>query len=199
MSTLIVFDHPYGTQASENEPHNRSFCAALCKACVAALEAKGEQVQVVDLHAEGFNPVMSAEELTLWRAGKPVSEQVARYQDMVRAADRVVFVFPIWWELMPAMTKGFIDKVYAKGTLYDQGEKGMKTFIPNTEIVLMTVMGTPTFAYKLIFGNPLVKAVKRGMCKKTGIKSFKWIPYSAVDKMSLEERQKLLSEVGERL
>ena len=41
MNNLIVFDHPYGTQASEDEPHNRSFCAALCKSVVNMLQARG--------------------------------------------------------------------------------------------------------------------------------------------------------------
>ena len=80
MNNLIVFDHPYGTQASEDEPHNRSFCAALCKSVVNMLQARGEKVIVLDLQAEGFDPVMSAEELALWRKGIPVNKQVASYQ-----------------------------------------------------------------------------------------------------------------------
>lgn len=47
MNNLIVFDHPYGTQASEDEPHNRSFCAALCKSVVNMLQARGEKVIVL--------------------------------------------------------------------------------------------------------------------------------------------------------
>lgn len=197
MNNLIVFDHPYGTQASEDEPHNRSFCAALCKSVVNMLQARGEKVIVLDLQAEGFDPVMSAEEFALWRKGIPVNKQVASYQQCVREADRLIFVFPIWWELMPAMTKGFIDKVYAKDVLYKQekGLLGMKTLIPNCEVILMTPLGTPTLLYKLIFGKPVVNAIQRGLCMKTGIKKFRWLAYSNMDALSFEQRQKLLSSI----
>ena len=197
MNNLIVFDHPYGTQASEDEPHNRSFCAALCKSVVNMLQARGEKVIVLDLQAEGFDPVMSAEELALRRKGIPVNKQVASYQQCVREADRLIFVFPIWWELMPAMTKGFIDKVYAKDVLYKQekGLLGTKTLIPNCEVIFMTPLGTPTLLYKLIFGKPVVNAIQRGLCMKTGIKKFRWFAYSNVDALSFEQRQKLLSSI----
>lgn len=197
MNNLIVFDHPYGTQASEDEPHNRSFCAALCKSVMNMLQARGEKVIVLDLQAEGFDPVMSAEEFALWRKGIPVNKQVASYQQCVREADRLIFVFPIWWELMPAMTKGFIDKVYAKDVLYKQekGLLGMKTLIPNCEVILMTPLGTPTLLYKLIFGKPVVNAIQRGLCMKTGIKKFRWLTYSNMDALSFEQRQKLLSSI----
>lgn len=219
MNNLIVFDHPYGIQASENEPHNRSFCAALCKALRHSLQANGDTVDVIDLHADGFNSVMSAEELVQWRAGIPMNGQVADYQRRFMEADRVIFIFPIWWMLMPAMTKGFIDKVYTKNILYHQepsvrGQQnglkntqgnhhqqqgkslsGMRTFVPDCEIVMMTVMGAPPFLYKLVFGQPVVKAIQKGLCWKTGIKKFRWIPYSGVDKMTPQQRQKLLGEV----
>ncbi len=197
MNNLIVFDHPYGIQASENKPHKRSFCAALCKSLVSLFEARGEDVKVLDLYADGFDPVMSAEELALWRKGVSVNEQVSFYQQCVREADRLIFIFPIWWELMPAMTKGFIDKVYAKDILYKQekGLLGMKTLIPNCEVILITPLGTPTFLYKLIFGKPVVNAIQRGLCVKTGIKKFRWLAYSDVDALSLEQRQKLLSDI----
>lgn len=56
-------------------------------------------------------------------------------------------------------------------------------------------MGTPTPAYRLIIENPIAKAIARGMCCKTGIAKFRWVPYSDVDKLSEEQRAKLLSEV----
>lgn len=197
MKNLIVFDHPYGIQASENEVHNRSFCAALCKSVVGKLRARGEEVDIIDLIADGFNPVMSAQDLKSWRKGEPMDDQVADYQRRLKACDRVIFIFPIWWELMPAATKGFLDKVYAKDILYKSGEGrfGMQTVIPDTEVVVLSTMETPTFAYKLLFGKPVVKALETSFKFKTGIKSFRWIPFSGMSKMSLEERQKLLRDV----
>ena len=195
---VIVFDHPYTAKACENVRHHRSFSAALCKAIIEKLEARGEEVDLIDLHADEFDPVMSGDELALWRKGEPMNAQVKNYQDRLSQANRIIFIFPIWWELMPAMTKGFLDKVYAKNILYTQ-EKGsfkMHTRLnPNTEIVVVTTMGTPKLLYKLVFSKPVIKAMKLGMCLKTGLKHFKWLPYSHVDELTLEQRQSLLATV----
>ncbi len=84
---------------------------------------------------------------------------------------------------MPAATKGFLDKVYAKDILYKSGEGkfGMQSMIPDTEIVAITCMGTPTLAYKFLFGKPVIKALETGLKTKTGIKKFRWIPFSGVE------------------
>lgn len=196
-TTMIVFDHPYGAQASENEPHNRSFSAALCKRIREIEEARGAQVDLADLAADAFDPVMSREDLANWRRGVPMNSQVEDYQRRMLAADRIVFVFPIWWELMPARTKGFIDKVYAKNVLYDQSPDGyeMTTHLKKgVEVVMVTTMGAPTMLYKTLFGKPAVKALERGMCRKTGISKFRWIPFSRVDKLSPEKREELLAK-----
>ncbi len=196
MKTLIVFDHPYTADASENEPHNRSFSAALCKQVRESETKNGNVVDLIDLAKDGFNPVMSKEDLANWRKGSSANEQVANYQQRMLEADRIVFIFPIWWELMPAATKGFIDKVYAKNILYTQSKDGvsMNTLLkPNVEVVAITTMGTPNLLYSLVFKKPVVKALGLGMCRKTGIKKFRWIPFSGVDKLSLEQRQKLIA------
>lgn len=199
MRTVIVFDHPYTAAACDNEPHNRSFSAAICKAVTEKLRAKGEEVDLIDLHADGFDPVMSRDDLANWRKGAPMNDQVAGYQARLREADRIVFVFPIWWELMPAMTKGFIDKVYAKNVLYNQGKgkRGMSTLLsPQTQVVAITTMGTPLALYKTVLGKPVVKALRLGMCRKTGLKNFRWIPFAGVDGLSLEERRRLLDGIS---
>lgn len=198
MKTLIVFDHPYTASASENEPHNRSFCAAICKALMKSEAEKGNEVDLIDLHADGFDPVMSSRDLKNWRLGKPMNDQIANYQQRIIDADRIAFIFPIWWELMPAMTKGFIDKVYAKNVLYDQPKKGpMRTKLDRSKrVAVFSAMGSPRFIYSTVFGKPAIKALQRGTFMKTGLKNFTWKSYSHVDKLDPEERQKLLSEVS---
>lgn len=195
-NTLVVFDHPYGAQAYENEPHNRSFSAALCKRIINTERERGFNVDLIDLASDGFNPAMSREDLANWRKGVSMNAQVADYQQRMLRADRIVFVFPIWWELMPTRTKGFLDKVYAKNLLYDQPAKGaMRTRLKsNVEVFAVTTMGTPKVLYKIVFGKPAVKALQWGVCRKTGIKSFRWRTFSGVDKLSLEQRQKILAD-----
>jgi len=167
MRTLIVLDHPY----------EGSFTRALVAAATEGLTAAGGEVDLIDLHADGFDPVMHAADLEAWRRGESVDPMVADYQQRLLAADRLVLAFPIWWELMPAMTKGFFDKVLVKGVVYDQAKPDglMKTRLTRlTRVTLITVMSTPDLAYRVVFGNPITKAVFRGTFRMLGVRRLSW-------------------------
>ena len=107
MKIAIVFDHPYGKQAGYNEPHNRSFTSALLISAIQALELRGDTVDVIDLHADNFDPVMHKHDLKNWRTQPFVDEQSQDYFNRLDAADEIIMLFPMWWEIMPAMTKGY--------------------------------------------------------------------------------------------
>lgn len=123
MNVLIVFAH--------NEP--RSFNAAMKDLSVSTLEAAGHAVQVSDLYAMGFNPVASAADFSE-RAdpdylvyaleqrhayGKgTLAPDIAAEVDKVKWADLIIFNFPIYWYGMPAIMKGWIDRVFISGLCY---------------------------------------------------------------------------------
>lgn len=194
---LIVFDHPYGIGASENEPHNRSLCAAIYKSVREKLEARGEEVDVIDLIADGFDPVMSREDLVNWRLGKPANPQVEDYQNRMKSCDRLIFIFPIYWELMPASTKGFIDKVYAKDIMYQSGvgRFGMQTLVTDMEVVAITPMASPADLYIEKLGAPLVRAMKSSFCIKTEGKDFSWIPIDGANSRTPEDLQAAIEAI----
>lgn len=193
MKTVIIFDHPYTATAGNNVPHHRSFLAALLQRVMTQQRQAHNDVDLIDLHADGFNPVMSAEDLSNWRRGRATDPQVADYQQRLLNADRIIFMFPVWWEVMPAMTKGFLDKVYAKGQLYDaQTMKTKLTKQPRIDII--TTMGTPNLAYRLLFGAPLAKLLFRGTFLKTRLWHFKWHNFAQVEKKSLQQREQILQK-----
>ncbi len=101
MSALVVYCHP-----SEG-----SFTAAVRDLVLAELSRAGVETEVIDLYAEGFDPVLSAGEWTgyLRSPGNiaPVTGHVAK----VRAADTLIFVYPTWWYAQPALLKGWLDRV----------------------------------------------------------------------------------------
>ena len=201
MNFVIVFDHPYGASASDNVPHRRSYSAALLDAVTRGLFANGHSIDLIDLHADGFNPVTSASDLASWRQKQTNDPLASQYQQRLIAADHIIFIFPIWWESMPALTKGFIDKVFVKGILFDEPKKGRPfvSLLPNIQgVSLLTVMSTPHFVYKWIFGNPITKILFRGTFRKLGIHHLKWHNYTGMENRSLEKRQQLLRKT-ERL
>jgi len=193
MKTVIVFDHPYTATAGNNVPHHRSFLAALLQRVMTQLRQEKNEIDLMDLHADGFNPVMSATDLSNWRRGQAIDPQVADYQQRLLAADRIIFMFPVWWEVMPAMTKGFLDKVYAKGQLYQVDT--MKTKLTKQpQIDIITTMSTPNLLYRLEFGAPLAKLLFRGTFLKTRLWHFKWHNFAQVEKKTLAQRQHILQK-----
>lgn len=201
MRVLIVFDHPYTRAASENTPHNRSFAAALAAAIERGLARSCHDVDVIDLHADGFNPVMSAADLSAWRMKSVLDPQVHDYQRRLFAAEHVVFVFPIWWEAMPAMTKGFFDRVLTKGIVYDE-PRFRRPFVNRLTglrgVSVVSVMSTPALIYRWWFGSPLTKIVFRGTFRKIGVGNLRWINVSGPGEQTLTRRERTLRTIEER-
>jgi putative NADPH-quinone reductase len=116
MRVAIVFNHPY----------EGSFCTAILQSVVRGLHNAGHETDVLHL-------------------GEPVDSKVLEYRERLAVVDHLIFIFPIWWELMPAMTKGFIDKVIFPGVAYDYDDTGrfprmMKRFHQLKGITLITTM-----------------------------------------------------------
>lgn len=191
MKTVIVFDHPYTATAGYNVPHHRSFLAALLQVTMSRLRDQQSDIDLIDLHADHFDPVMSASDLSNWRRSQPINPQVADYQQHLLAADRIIFMFPVWWEVMPAMTKGFLDKVYAKNCLYQAGSMRTK-LTKNPRIDVITTMSTPNLAYRFLFGSPLTKLLFRGTFLKTRLWRFKWHNFTQIEKKTPKQREKIL-------
>lgn len=130
MNVLIVFAHP--------EPG--SFNGALKDAAVDALSQAGHQVQVSDLYGMQFNPVVAPDQFpqranpaafSLQKEQRHAAEtgttapDVAAEHEKLFWADLVIFQFPLWWGSMPAIMKGWIDRVFSVGTVYGRGTDGL--------------------------------------------------------------------------
>jgi NAD(P)H dehydrogenase (quinone) len=83
------------------------------------LEKDGHAVDLLDLHAEGFDPRMTSEDEPDWAdRGKAYSAEVRAHMRRIDAADLIVVVFPVWWYGPPALLKGWIDRVWNYGFAY---------------------------------------------------------------------------------
>lgn len=105
---LVLFAHPCA----------ESFSSALHGAVVDTLAAKGWEVDDCDLYAEGFSPVLTAEERRGYHEVGPNLSPVAPYVERLRAAEALVLVFPVWNFGFPAILKGFFDRVFLPGVSF---------------------------------------------------------------------------------
>ncbi|MFJ3922088.1 NAD(P)H oxidoreductase [Streptomyces sp. NPDC090022] len=100
-------------------PRTDSLTAQLAGRAARRLERDGYELDVLDLHAEQFDPRMSPEDEPDWAdTGKRYSAEVHAHMARVDAADLIVVVFPLWWFGLPAILKGWIDRVWNNGFSY---------------------------------------------------------------------------------
>lgn len=199
MRVMLVLDHPYTIESGANVPHRRSFSAAVAGAAVRGARRAGHEVDLADLAADGFSPAMSGADLLAWRQRRTVDPQVLDYQRRLLAADHLVFAFPVWWEAMPAATKGFLDRVLVKGVMYEEleGVRGnpFRSRMPRLGgVTVLSVMTTPHRAYRWWYRDPLTKIMFRGTFGKIGVKNLKWINYADVARAGDEGRARMLAD-----
>ena len=188
MRVVIVFNHPY----------EKSFCSALLEAVSNGLLVGQHEVDLIHLDADGFNPVMSQADLKAFVEHKSVDPQVIDYNKRLEKADHLIFIFPIWWDLMPATTKGFIDRVLTPGIIYDHHPRGfgLVPLLKNLKgVTVITTMNKPQIMYSLLIGNLIRKAMLRSVFGTMGYKNLKWISYNQVKSVSHEKRVKWLADI----
>lgn len=188
MRTVIVFNHPY----------EGSYCNAILGAVTKGLQKAGHEVDLMHLDNDKFNPAMSAEDLKAFVEHQPVDPQVVDYNERLKKADHLVFIFPIWWDIMPATTKGFIDRVLFPGVVYDHHPRGfgLVPLLKNLKsVTIITTMNKPGIMYSLIIGNLIRKVMLKSVFKTMGYKNLKWISYTSVKRVSHQKRVKWLNEL----
>jgi putative NADPH-quinone reductase len=103
-------------------PLEASFHAGIRRTVHTALEEAGHEVDLVDLYAEGFDPVLSADERARYHDEAANTAGIAGYVDRLRRAEALVVQFPTWSFGPPAILKGFFDRIFVPGVAFDISE-----------------------------------------------------------------------------
>lgn len=195
MKTLIVFNHPY----------EGSYCNAILESAMNGLQESGQPCDLIHLDKDGFNPVMNAAELKAFAQARTMGAKVLKdldvqtldYAARLQQAEHLVLVFPVWWELMPALMKGFIDKLIFPAIAYGYTERGMMKSILTRlkKVTVISTMNTPGPIYRFIFGNALRGALLMGTFRKIGCRNLKWISLTRVKGVTQEKRMKWLQDI----
>lgn len=191
MRVAIVFNHPY----------EKSFCNAILEAVTKGLQSGQHETDLIHLDHDGFNPVMSKADLKAFTDHQPIDPQVIDYTDRLKKADHLIFIFPIWWDLMPATTKGFIDRVLSPGVVYDHHPRGfgLVPLLKNLKgVTIITTMNKPKIMYSLLIGNLIRKAMLRSVFKTMGYKNLHWISFYRVKSVSQDKRTAWLTNIEKR-
>lgn len=191
MRTIIVFNHPY----------EGSYCNAILESVITGLKKSRHDVDLIHLDKDKFNPAMSQDDLKSFLAHKPVDPQIIDYVNRLKKADHLIFIFPIWWDIMPATTKGFIDRVLFPGVVYEHHPRGFG-LIPLLKglrgITIITTMNKPRIMYSLLIGNLIRKVMIKSVFKTMGYKNLNWISFTSVKSVRQETRVKWLLDLEKR-
>ncbi|AZQ64654.1 flavodoxin family protein [Flammeovirga pectinis] len=184
MKHLIVFSHL----------NPESFTKAIVNEVISASEERGDEVKVTDLYSENFDPVLKFPDIQGMFMGGETPSDVKRYQDDISWAEHITFVFPLWWGQMPAMLKGYIDRVFASGFAFKYTETGVDAMLTGKTSNVIIPHGSPTEYYE---GSDMYKSLTRifdgGVFGFCGIKS-EITYFGAVPTTSDEVRKKYLLE-----
>jgi putative NADPH-quinone reductase len=188
MRVLVVLAHPL----------KDSFAASVSRTVVAALEAKGHAVDLLDLYAENFDPRLSEAERASMTGTYDLSE-IAPYADRLKAAEALIFVFPQWWFNLPAILKGFIDRVFAPGIAFDYDADGIK-LVPKLEKLryfwAFSTTGSPWWVVKFYMGDPVRRILKRGIAAFCGKRvDFRMTCLHNMDDTTQAKREHFLEKV----
>lgn len=188
MRTVIAFNHPY----------EGSYCNAILNAVTKGLQKSRREVDLMHLDKDGFNPRMTSADLEAFVAHQPVDPQVIDYNKRLKNADHLIFIFPIWWDIMPAATKGFIDRVLFPRVAYDHHPRGFG-LIPLLKdlkrITIITTMNKPRIMYSLLIGSLIRKVMIKSVFKTMGYKNVDWINFTSVKRVSQDKRVKWLTDI----
>jgi len=146
MNALVVYCHPV----------EGSFCSAMRDAAISGLRAAGHTVDVIDLAAEQFNPVMSTSEWNTYQQGNgDIPIGLERDVALVKSAEIIVFVYPTWWGGLPAQLKGWLERVMLPGTafVFNENNKVRPGLRNIRRIHIASTFGSPWLYVRFVNDN----------------------------------------------
>lgn len=183
MHILAVYAHP----------SRKSFNRALLDVLLDVAGTKGHKCEVLDLYADGFQPSLTEEDFAAFDRGN-VPEDVQRMQDAVNRSDIVVFIHPIWWFGLPAIMKGWIDRVFSYGFAYSHDSRGVKPLLTGKKaIIVNTAGGAETTGYDDTgYKSAMIKLTDVGIYNFVGLDVILRRMFFQVPIASDEERRDML-------
>ena len=191
MRVLYLYCHPLP----------ESFHAAIRGEALAGLAKAGHEVDLCDLYAEKFNPVMSEEERRRYHDTSSNQIGIETYVARLRAAEAVVVQFPTWCFGPPAMLKGYLDKVLAPGVSFDISDpQNVRPLLGNLKLVAGIVTYGRDRWRAMAMGDPPRKLVTRYLPRSATVKAR--AQYHALYHMNVAseaKRKGFISDVGQAM
>jgi NAD(P)H dehydrogenase (quinone) len=189
MKALVVYCHP----------NPKSFNAAIRDTVMAVLQEGGHETRLVDLYADGFNPVMSLSDREEYHTPGVNETRIADQLALLRWCEALIFVYPTWWYGPPAMLKGWLDRVWVPHATFSmpEGNQPIRGLLKNiTSVTAISTLGSPWWWWKVGMGEPGRRILLRGLTVlcAPGCKT-RWVALHKMDSSTDKQRAGFLRRV----
>jgi NAD(P)H dehydrogenase (quinone) len=184
MNHLVIYAHP----------NPKSFNHAILETYIQELRKNHHEVRIRDLYSFLFDPVLQGAELA--SGGKRLSVDIIEEQKHVVWAHTLTFIFPLWWGGMPALAKGYLDRVFTEGFAYSFNEKGLNRLLKEKKVLTITTLGDQKKIYEDKGFIQAMNLLWNGIAFDfSGLEVIGNIYFGSVPWVSEEDRKKMLEEV----
>ncbi len=193
MLAVVIVAHPCAD----------SLTHALAARAEAGLRSAGYDVTLLDLYAVGFRAAMSEEERSAYHEDQPILDPiVAEHAELITSASAVVFVYPTWWSGLPAILKGWLERVMVPGvgfTFHERTGKVQPGLRNIRHLVGISTYGSPRAAVRLINDNGR-RTIMRALRLSCGLRTrTRWLGLYSVDTSTDADRDEFASSVERKM
>ena len=174
-------------------PDEESFNFALATAYKKGATDSGAEIKEIRIRELDFNPNLQFG----YRKRTELEPDLLNAQELIKWADHLVWVYPVWWGSVPAIMKGFIDRVFLPGFAFKKREGSVwwDKFLSGKTARLISTLDQPAWFYRWVNGNPSHKAMKRLTMNFVGINKVKSTTIGPLRLSSEEFRVKWLQKI----
>jgi putative NADPH-quinone reductase/1,4-dihydroxy-2-naphthoate octaprenyltransferase len=183
MNVLIINGHP----------RRNSLSAAFAESYTSGAVKAGASTQIIHVGDLQFNPNVTHSTPHL----QILEEDIRHSMALIQWARHIVFIYPTWWGTMPAMLKGFIDRVFISGFAFNEieGGTGYEPLLRGKTAELITTMDTPAVVYNLFYRAPGHNAMKRATLQFCGLQVVSILSFGPVRHSSASQRDRWIEKV----
>ena len=174
-------------------PNKNSFCNALADAYERGAKNSNAEIKRINLADLNFDLVLHEG----FKGKQTLEPNLKKAQDDILWAEHLVFVYPIWWGVFPALLKGFIDRVFLPGFgfKYRPNSSMWDKLLTGKTAKLITTSDAPNFYFNWIVGKPAHRAMKKATLEFCGIKPVKITSFGSVRFADDAKRSRWLKQI----
>jgi len=174
-------------------PNQNSFCFGIAEAYKEGASDSGAEVKEIIIRDLKFNPNLEFG----YEKRTTLEPDLLAAWEKIKWADHLVWVHPVWWGGLPAITKGFIDRLFLPGFVFQYRENSVwwDKLLTGKTAHIITTLDQPGLYYWLVFGRPSVNQLRKTVLEFCGVKPVKVTYIQPMRNSKAEFRNKWLEKI----